>query len=600
MLQDMNYRGPDGQGEFIKDEIAIGMVRLAIVGSSGGNQPIWNEDNSICVIVNGEIYNHLILKGFLLKEGHRFQTSSDVEVLVHLYEHYGKQFIEQLEGIFAFALWDKKHNLLIVGRDRIGIKPLFFLENENEFCFASELTVLMSEGEQYHIDETALSEYHSCRFVPGRNTIVSEIKKIPPAHYAEICDGQMKSQIYWRPEKARGKEHNLQPDKADQLLTLFRHAVADQEAPEVKSGLFLSGGLDSGALLSLQTSLYQTQPLTFTVGFDKPQQMAHQNEFDEISAAARTAELFGARHITEKYSAKEVLSQLPHIIAALDEPIADPTAIPLWFVSKLANQAGCKVVYSGEGLDEIFLGYSVYGHGFWLQRLQLLPKWLRRAALNCTSRFNLSGKGILDRSLHSVRDWYHGVGGAFTLTEQASLFLPHFQLSTVSPSNPFIETSGKDIVKQMSDFDFYNWLPDNTLAKSDKISMAHSLELRVPFLNTSVVEYAQHLPVNQKRRGKVGKWAARQALNQILPSEIYERRKVGFPVPISAWIYGEWRQYVSNILFDPKSKTRYLYRRNEIEKLFNAEGVKRERGGRLLWTLFTLEMWLQCHPNVKL
>jgi asparagine synthase (glutamine-hydrolysing) len=602
----MNHRGPDGKGEYLSDQVVLGMDRLAIVDCEGGSQPIWNEDQSICVVANGEIYNHGVLRELLMGKGHRFQTGSDVEVLVHLYEEYGERLLERLEGIYAFSIWDVRNKRLMVVRDRVGVKPLYYMESESAFLFSSELNALLQSNPSmpFYMDLKALSEYHGFRFVTAPHTIVNEIKKLPPAHWALVSDGQMTIQKYWSPQSATQINDSRSPEN---LLDLFEQSVINQEAPEVKSGLFLSAGLDSSALLAMQTKYYEKQPLTFTVGFEKPSEWANRLEYDELHEAARTAEIFGAEHYSQRFSAQSVLSELPKIIASLDEPIADPTAIPLWLVSKIAREAGCKVVYSGEGLDEIFYGYSVYNVANWLEFLGKFPTGVRRFALRWVNKLGISGKGVLERSLWPISEWYQGIGGAFTRHEKERLFTAtawgHGQLPVVQAMSPILQsldTPSGSVLKKMADFDFHAWLPDNTLAKSDQVTMAHSLELRVPYLDHPIIEYAQRLPSHQKRRGKVGKLAARQAFHEILPEEILKRPKNGFPVPITAWIFGEWKDFIGETLLHSGSFTRDLYKKNEIEKLMATETGKRKRAGRLLWTLLMLEMWLNAHPQVNL
>jgi asparagine synthase (glutamine-hydrolysing) len=605
MLTKMNHRGPDGQGEFVSEEIVLGMVRLAIVDHDGGQQPLWNEDKSICVFANGEIYNYSALRESLIRKGHHFQSLSDVEVLVHLYEEYGVQFLEHIQGIYAFAVWDLKQNRLMVARDRTGVKPLYWMETKDAILFSSEMNALLSMPlKPYRMDLNALSEYHGLRFVTAPRSIINGINKLPPAHWALITNGLMTVQKYWKPQTAAATVGSA--SSARQLLDLIQRAVISQEAPEVKSGLFLSGGIDSSALIALQTSNYQMQPLTLTVGFDKPAELASVQEYDELREAQRTADIFDAEHVSKRYSAEEVLSELPQIVAALDEPVADPTAIPLWFVSRMAKDAGCKVVYSGEGLDEIFYGYSVYSHADWLQFFGKLPAGARKFALKWIEKWRLPGKGLLNRSLRPISEWYQGIGGAFTPQEKRGLFssmaleqLPSDE--AVFPNRGFSEHPSRSILKKMADFDFQAWLPDNTLAKSDKISMANSLELRVPYLDHPIIEFAEQLPVHLKRRGKVGKLAVREAFQKILPQEIINRPKIGFPVPITAWIFGEWRDFVGDILLNNGSYTRELYNRSEIEKLLHGHyPMRRGRAGRLLWTLLTLELWMRAHPQVSM
>jgi asparagine synthase (glutamine-hydrolysing) len=599
----MKHRGPDSSGLFIENGIGLSMVRLAIVDQETGDQPIWNEDHSICTVCNGEIYNYKEHRDFLIRKGHTFSTGSDVEIVLHLYEEYGVECVRYLEGIFAFAIWDQKREFLFVARDQIGVKPLFFLETNDEFVLCSEISSLLKAYEgSLPIQLGSLSEYHSLRFVSGKRTLIEGVEKIPPAHYAIISDGSLTLQPYWNPSP---EKMAITPKKLPSLvlMDLFEKAVKSQETVDVNAGLFLSGGLDSSILLHLQEKLYHQIPHTFTVGFEKPKLPASVSEYDEIDHAKKVAQYYRAQNTAMIYSAEQVLLELPRIIADLDEPIADPTSIPLWFVCRLAKERGCKVVYSGEGLDELFYGYAVYNQAHVLERLQKVPVSVREFMLRFTMKYNLLGRGLLNRSLLPTEEWYQGVGGIFTSEEKQRLFADGLwerkPLKKGDNGSKQWEDS-QSIMDKMASFDFHNWLPDNTLAKSDKISMAHSLELRVPFLNRDIVEFALSLPENVKRRGNMGKYVVREAFKNNLCKKVFKRRKTGFPVPVSPWIFGEWNDYVCSLLLDPRAKTRHIYKTEEVERLLSSDDRHRERAGRLLWAMLTLELWLQNHSNVTM
>lgn len=602
MIQCMKHRGPDEEGMYAGDRIGLAMTRLSIVGGDNGSQPIWNEDQTLVVVCNGEIYNHQTLRASLKKQGHVFSTQSDVEVILHLYEMYREKCLEHLEGIFALAVWDLKNQSLLVARDRLGVKPLYYSDFGPEILFSSELRSLLKDPKvDTGLDEDGLSAYHAFRFVPPGKTLVKGIKKLAPAEYMIVKQGECKIASYWSAnfcESNRGTKIG-ERTKPDQLKKRLMEAVKSQAAPEVKSGIFLSGGLDSSALLAMNHELFGKVPDTFTVAFTPPNRNIKTDEYNEIDAAKAVAKHYHARHFDQFISPDEVLKCLPAIISALDEPIADPTAIPLWFVSRLAQKSGMKVVYSGEGLDELFGGYAVYRSTHWLNSLKLSPAPVRRFLASSLSNLQLPGSGVIQRSLIPVSEWYQGVGGVFSPKEWKGI-LREGAVKSVKDEQirAFVKkiiepVRNESILKQMIYFDLSTWLPENTLVKSDKISMAHSLELRVPFLDRNVVEFSMQVEDRDKIRGNVHKKIVREALADTIPKIVTNRPKIGFPIPISAWIMGEWKDFVLSTLLDPNAFTRGIYRPEYIEQLMNAPAKTQKRSTRLLWTLLSLELWFQ-------
>jgi asparagine synthase (glutamine-hydrolysing) len=608
MLHCMNHRGPDTEGVYIDRTVGLAMNRLSIVGIETGNQPIFNENSSIVLVCNGEIYNHKKLRKQLLQAGHSFSTDSDAEVIVHLYEQYGKSCVEFLEGIFAFALWDKEKQLLLVARDRMGVKPLYYVDTGTHLLFASETQALFTSlNMDLNFDMQGFSDYHTFRFTPGNHTIFRDIKKLKPAQYLVIQQNRINSGFYWIPklDQSVKKENYSIQNKVHTLRSLIVNAVKSQFAYEVKPGILLSGGLDSSALLAIHHMFYQEPIDTFTVSFEPPRIPIDVNQYSEIEQAANVAKAFSSNHIAEVYSAQQALEALPSIIGSLSEPIADPTAIPLWFVCRLAHQAGCRVVFSGEGLDELFNGYKVYKQTHWLRVLQLAPRTVRQFGLSLFNQFNLPGQSLLKKTLSNTWEWYQGVGGLFSSKEKKQLLQKHIW-EQIQNQNPQAQVEkimypvrDGSILQQMTHFDVFAWLPENTFAKSDNISMAHSLELRVPFVDNGIVEYALQMEDNLKLRGNTGKWIVKQSLKDLLPSWIIKRRKAGFPVPLTAWIFNEWRDFVLTTLLDPNAYTRDFYKKEEITKLYNTPKNGQGRAARLLWALLTLELWCQAQVNKK-
>ena len=612
MLELMHHRGPDGTYSYSSSKVSLGMTRLAIVGKESGVQPIWNETHDLALVCNGEVYNYQLLRKQLEHDGHVFQTDTDVEVIVHLYEEYGEDCVLQLEGTFALAIWDERHDVLFIARDRIGVKPLFYAHTSIGFACASELNALLSLV-PLHLNQDVLPIYHTLRFAPAPDTIIEGIHKLPAGNCAIIRHDAIHIQPYWNLANviADGGRTHLQVGNIEKQSTLnrhIRHAIAVQQAPDVQSATLLSGGIDSTLLVGLQTQLYGEPPDTITVSFDVPSKRSglHPAEYDENAYARRVAQQFGCQHREAQFSAQEVWSALPSIIRDMDEPIADPTAIPLWFASRVAHEAGCKVLYSGEGMDELFAGYDLYRQIYWLRSLQHIPKHIRKTAFFVGSALDLPGAGVLHRSLHPISDWYQSVGSMFTLSELNRLLKSRFvhvigagtaveQASELPMSalwSALKRSDQMDALDQMLYFDCLHWLPENTLAKSDKIAMAHSVELRVPFLNESLVEFAMKLPSRDKIRFGVQKYLVKKTFADMIPSYVMKRKKAGFPVPITAWIYGEWKSDIAHLLLDPASHTRAIYRPEAIEELLNSPEATQRRASRLLWGLLTMELWM--------
>ncbi len=599
MLARISHRGPDGEGSYVSENnVAIGMCRLSIVDIENGDQPIWNEDRTIAVVCNGEIYNHQELRSEMESKGHVFATHSDVEVIVHLYESFGEKCLEYMEGIFAFALLDETKHKLFVARDRLGVKPLYYCITNGCIRFASEIRALLIHKDiKGELSQKAFYAFNALRYVPAPNTIVMGIRKIAPGQYMIVRDSQIVKRSYWQcPTK-----YSLTELPKDNHVTLLKQhiyrAVKSQVPPDVQSGILLSGGLDSTILLSTYTKVTGNALDSYTVFFEKPKEKADAKEYSEIEYAKDVARHFGSKHIFESYSAEEVLECLPSIVASIDEPIADPTAIPLWFATRLAKKSNVKVLFSGEGLDEIFNGYSVYNQIHWIRTLQHLPPALRTHAITALEKMHLPGTGILYRSLMPIWQWYQGVGGVFSANELKGVLNPSF---THNENSLYIHAHIKELVyparnesilTQMTHFDVKSWLPENTLVKSDKVSMSHSIELRVPFLDYKLVEFALQCEDREKLRGSVGKRLVRQAAQEIVPSNILNRPKAGFPVPITAWIFGEWKDYVHEVLLSANSTIREMYKQDKIEDLFKSQN--RSRTGRMLWTLLTFELWSQ-------
>ena len=612
MLQSMRHRGLDGTYEYSSSKVAIGMNRLTIVGGDSGAQPIWNEDQTMAVVCNGEIYNYRSLRDQLEQNGHVFHTDSDIEVIVHLYEEFGEESVKKLIGTFAFAVWDETRDRLFVARDRIGVKPLFYTQTPIGFAFASELSALLAVVPS-QLNGEMLHTYHTLRFLPAPYTAIEGIFKLSAGHFATVQRQVIDIQPYWSLDQVilqgKHKDHSItEADKGFRLNQLVRQAVERQQADRVQSATLLSGGVDSTLLVSLQKQLYGQAPDTITVSFEPPADRSGTSidEYDERLYASKVADFFACHHLEEQYSAQQVWEALPKIIKHLDEPIADPTAIPLWFASQLASENGNKVLFSGEGMDELFAGYDLYRQWYWLRILQRIPEALRRFVYDMLEHYHLPGSGVIYRSVAPVQEWYQSVGSLFNKRELEGLLVngnhqnpfsifPHQKGNVGSEMfwNAPVFSNAINPITAMMHFDFLHWLPENTLAKSDKISMAHTIELRVPFLDEELAEFALQLPLKDKMRFGIQKYLIKKTFQDAIPQFVIQRKKAGFPVPINAWIFGEWKSGVQNMLLDPSSYTRSLYRPEMVEQLLETKGNARARASRLIWSLITMELWMQ-------
>ncbi|MCY0876185.1 MAG: asparagine synthase (glutamine-hydrolyzing) [Firmicutes bacterium] len=596
MLDSLSSRGPDERGVVQTQGIDLGMVRLSIVDIKGGQQPLWNENHTAVLVCNGEIYNAPELRKTLTARGHRFESQSDVEVILHLYEDKGPQCVFDLQGTFAFMIWDITRQLLFAGRDRVGVKPLYFAEQKDHWSFASDYTAVAAVlKDPLVLHDEAVQQYYRARYSCREHTVDARITRVLPGHTITVSDGAIRQTPYWVVPRVVERYIEERSDQAaSHLLSLMQSTIRRQDAHEVRSAVLLSGGLDSTAILALRHSLDSSRSDTaITIAFEEPLQRVASNEYSELHIASRVAQRFEASHKTQIVSAAQALDAFPSIVRSLGEPIGDPTAIPLWFACQLARSEGCKVVYSGEGMDELFGGYAVYGQATWLQALQWVPASVRQHLGNWLQRQNWRGHGLLHRSLATLDQWYHGVGGHEDFVTNGNM--------RKSSDNAKIHTDFSNEVwrlvrqravsplQQMLLYDLLTWLPDNTLAKSDRISMAHSVELRVPFLDERIVDFAMSSPDPYKRKLR-GKPIVRRALRGVVPEYVRNRRKVGFAVPVSAWIYGEWNAYVKSMLLDPDAITREWFS-DLLPTLFAASPRQQESAGRLLYTLLTFEVW---------
>lgn len=598
MLQSISHRGPDDRGIYASGPVGLGHARLSIIDLAGGHQPLANEDGTVWIVFNGEIYNFRELRAFLSAKGHVFKTHTDTEVIVHLYEELGPRCVERLRGMFAFALWDENTRTLLLARDRVGIKPLYYSLSDSAIVFASELKAILADGTiKREIAPEIVDRFLTFLYVPGENTLLRGIQKLAPGHYLLVRNGKAELRQYWDLRFTKSSQFTTPKSAAQGLLNLLAEVVELHMIADVPVGVLLSGGVDSAAVLGCAAEETGKQISTYTVGFSDARFA------DERPYAKLAADAFSTRHHEMTISAQDFSDFLPRYVWHMEEPVCEPPAIALYYVSKLAR-SDVKVLLSGEGGDEAFAGYSNYRSVVWLERLKQLWPACNSTAARTLSSFNswLRSARIAkyaplvaatfpnyyySRTSTPYRYSGNGLGELYS-----SEFLTSIDKSyTIEPLRDlFSAVKDESILDQMLYIDTKTWLPDDLLIKADKMTMANSLELRVPLLDHRLLEFAASLPAHLKLNGFTLKYIWRKALSDRVPKPILKRRKAGFPVPYESWLRNECRNGVRAILNDSKTLQRGYFQKACVEKLIQANN---ERGAysKEIFSLLTLELW---------
>ncbi len=574
------HRGPDDFGEFSAGPVSLGFRRLKIIDLAGGKQPMQNEDGSLTLVFNGEIYNFPELRRELTGKGHIFKTNSDSEVILHLYEELGEGCVEKMRGMFAFLIYDRKKELLVGGRDRFGIKPLYYLETPQVFALASEAKALLSlPGYEKSVNTAAFSHYLSFQYVPEPRTMFSGIYKIPPAHTFSYDGRTMTLNRYWQ-AKFNPRDAALS-EYIEGTQNIMREAVQLHTQSDVPWGAFLSGGIDSGIIVAL---LREMGPVsTFSVGYED-------EDYSELSEARETARYLETDHQEYLINPEEFWEHLPRLVWHLDDPVADPAAISLFFVARMAREK-ITVTLSGEGADEVFGGYGIYREPSSLRPVA----WLPGSVLNSGARIlpdGLPGKGYLRRAATPVEERFIGNARIFSDQEKEELLMQRNLPSVHEVTAPFYrEAASYDDVTKMQYIDIHTWMTGDILVKADKMTMANSLELRVPFLDHHVFEYAATIPAKYKISHGTTKYVLRQAFSGLLPAAAVNRPKRGFPVPTRAWLRSSLQSQVEELLLE--SPLIKYFSGDVIRKLLADHREARADNSRHLWVLVILAVWME-------
>ena len=599
MTSVLSHRGPDDEGFYVDNGLGLGFRRLSIIDLSGGRQPMSNEDQTVTVIFNGEIYNFQELRSYLLQQGHTFHTSSDTEVIVHGFETWGDEVVDHLNGMFAFAVWDSRQRKLLMARDRLGIKPLFYTRKSDTLAFASEIKSLLLLPEfDAAVNQQSVFEYFSHHFIPGSGTIYQHIHKLQPGELLTVSDREIKTRKYWRPTVNPAFGRTLE-DWCQDLRRRLREAVRLQLVADVPLGVFLSGGLDSSAVTAAMAELGLNEIRTFNVGFEVP-------KYDETRFAASVSQHLGTTHETFRVNA-EATDLLPKLLWHLDEPLADATIIPTYLLSQ-ATRRRVTVALSGEGGDEIFGGYTHY-QGLQINRwLSFLPVWIRRFLAAVTRHLPTFGsprfgywehrlERIASTSLFPLFQGYTRKVAFFTPEAQQQLFSPDFQRQ--SATFPYLKHfwaipeayPGLDPIAQANMADLSVFLPDSLLVKVDRMSMANSLEVRVPLLDHTLVEFALCMPMDLKLKGLETKFVFRKALEPSLPAGILNRPKRGFNPPVEFWLQQHLLDYArEHHLMETLADTGF-FNLVYVQEMTEAHIRGQRDYGKQLWALLVFAIW---------
>jgi asparagine synthase (glutamine-hydrolysing) len=596
MLSSIRHRGPDEEGMYFDVGLGLGSRRLSIIDLSGGTQPIYNEDKSVAVVFNGEIYNYRELRSALERRGHTLATSSDTEVIVHLYEEAGDDCVHELRGMFAFALWDLRRKRLLLARDRLGIKPLYYANHRGQLVFGSEIKALLQHPAiDARPNAEALGHFLSLKYVPAPQTMFAGIHALAPGTLL-VCDQQgPKVRSYWHLQFAHSHNgHRSQESYEEELASLLRESVKLHLVSDVPFGAFLSGGVDSSTIVALMSELLNAPVKTFSVGFD-----GDGATFSELPYARLVAERYGTDHHEIVVRGRDLVERAEKVVWHLDQPIADPATLANYMVAELARRH-VKMVLTGEGGDELFAGYARHAGDKFSPLFRPLPAAVKAAALAVALRLPRLHRPKLalyalcqpDETSRLV-NWFP----LFSPEMKSALLSDDFkaELNGSSAAQIFADclarTDAADPLSRMLFIDTSLWLPDDLLARGDKTSMAASIEARVPLLDHKLVEFAASVPAHLKVKGLARKYLLKKVAHRWLPPQVITRKKQGFPVPLSVWFRKEARSFVRDVLSPAAVRRRGVFSPHYVQALIERNERGEVEGGAWLWALLNVELW---------
>jgi asparagine synthase (glutamine-hydrolysing) len=599
MCERMLHRGPDSEGLMVSTGVALGMRRLAIIDLVTGEQPTWNEDQTVAVILNGEIYNYRELRAELEQRGHTFRSQSDTEVLPHLYEEYGAEMVQHLNGMFAFALWDARRRRLLLARDRFGEKPLYWGVFDQTLLFASEPKVLLAHpAVRSSLNLDALRQYLSFDYVPAPLTIYEGINKLPAAHTLTLTDGRIETRAYWCLSYETKQPAPSETEAAEHLQKLLADSVRMRLVSDVPLGVLLSGGVDSSTVAALAVRASTEAVKTFSISFAE-------SSFDESFYARAVAKFLGTDHHEERLSANLAANLVGEIGSWMDEPFSDPSLVPTYLLSRFTRKH-VTVALGGDGGDELFAGYPMYRGHRWAENYAKVPRALRAGLIEPlvgllpvktkNLSFDYKATRFIAGTKYDPVARHHIWFGSFNPAEQKLLLTPEVISATDADVYRvarvmLAECDATDIVEQMQSLDTRLYLAEDILTKVDRASMAVSLEVRAPFLDHRVAEFVASLPANYKLRGRRTKYILKRAIKDLLPPFVARRGKKGFGVPVAEWLKGKLQPLARDLLSPERVRRAGVFNPEYVTRLLDEHerGVANHR--KLLWTLLMFELW---------
>ena len=581
MMDKIKHRGPDSFGKYVDEGIALGFRRLSIIDLEQGHQPLYNEDKSMVLVFNGEIYNYQPLREELIGFGHKFETKTDSEVLLHGYEQWGKKMLNKLRGMFAFIIWNKNTGEIFGARDFFGIKPMYYALMGETFMFGSEIKSFLEHPHfEKELNEVALENYLTFQYSPTKETFFRQVYKLLPAHCFTFKNGKLEVERYWEVKFNAENEPELD-DWVNTISDTFNDSVKAHKIADVEVGSFLSSGVDSSYVAAVADV-----DKTFTVGFGEDE------KYNEIGYAKEFSKYIKKENISKVITPEEYWDNLPKIQYHMDEPLADPAAVALYFVCKLASEK-VKVVLSGEGADEIFGGYNIYKEPNDMAAYNSLPKFIRKGLGSVASKFPAKrGVNFIIRRSKDLEERF--VGNAFIFSEDERKQLLNFKTTAPAPADitkPFYDkVKDKDAVTKMQYLDLHLWMTGDILLKADKMSMANSLELRVPFLDKEVMGVAQRIPTKYRVTKQATKYAMRIAALKACPPQTANKKKLGFPVPIRVWLKEDKYYNIVKSSFTSNNASKF-FNSDKLVALLDTHRSGKYDYSRKIWTVFMFLTW---------
>ena len=595
----LSHRGPDELGFYRSEQVGFAHRRLKIIDLIAGQQPMADGEDLVHLVFNGEIYNYLELKSELRQKGHRLHTDSDTEVLLASYLEWGTEAFSRVDGMFACAFWDRRHRQLVLARDRFGKKPLFYYRDQERFLFGSEIKSLLAYGGiEREVHPEALDEYLTYGFTIGDQTILKKIRRLPPAHLLIVKDGELRCQRYWQLQFEAAGSAPTEAEAIDHVGFLLRRATERRLMSDVPLGAFLSGGLDSSVVVALMSQLSSAPVRTFSIGFEE-------SDYSELEDARVVAKHLGTDH-DEIMVSPSALEILPDLVWFLDEPFGDSSAVPTYYVCQAARRH-VTVALSGDGGDESFAGYARYLEIEHYRSMQKIPLWLRRGIARPLTRmlpFETPGWNYLYAMGHLARNGLQDSLGIYPYIRHelySREFGAHLRsIGSTDESAEWGTAGGLDPVSRYQYLDTTQYLPCDILTKVDRMSMANSLEVRSPLLDTELVEYLARLPVSLKLRNGQTKYILRKVAQQWLPASVLEKPKQGFAIPKERWFRGDLRVAAEEMLLEPRTLQRGYFRQATVKKILEQHMRGKRDYSTWIWCLMILEMWFRTYLDQPL